>query len=286
MSRNTSKAGILEPYYFIAPALGVLIVLVMYPLMYTVYLSLSAGSAFTFANFLFVLSDPYSWNSLIQTGVYALFTVLVTFPLGLLSAVALNEKFRFRTGLRLGILLPWVIPYVSGAIIWRFLLLFPFGHFDYLLRYLGILTGDYGMLTSSPEAMVSVILVTVWRFYPFVMTMLLAGIQGISGELYDAAKVDGAGAFRRFVHVTIPELMPTMMVVLLIVVTWSMNAFSIIYLMTGGGPGLSTQIYSLYIYRTVFYQYQFQRGAAASILLFLIGVVFSLLYVQWVRKHD
>jgi ABC-type sugar transport system permease subunit len=210
--------------------------------------------------------------------------VLVTFPLGLFVALALNEKFRFRAPLRLTVVLPWIIPYVSAAVMWRFLLLYPFGHFDFALRSLGIVHGGSGVLTSSPAAMIGVIAASVWRFYPFVMTMLLAGLQGVPLELYDAAKVDGAGPYRRFVHITLPQMLPTIMVVLLILTTWSMNAFSIIYLMTGGGPSFDTEIYSLYIYRKMFSQYQFGESAAASVILFLLGLIVSVTYVQWVKK--
>jgi multiple sugar transport system permease protein len=164
------------------------------------------------------------------------------------------------------------------------LLTHPFGHFNAWLTGAGFIHGHLGALGSSDTAMIFAVLVNAWKHFPFIMLMLLSGLQGIPQELYDASKVDGASYLQQMRWVVLPMLRPILFVSLLIFIIWSINAFSIVYLLTGGGPGSATEIITLYIYRLSFIGLDFGLASAASIILFAVGLIFSLIYVYRMRE--
>ena len=195
-----------------------------------------------------------------------------------------NEKFKGSAYFQGIVLLPWIFPYVAAAIMWKFLLTYPFGHFNALLTNLGLLEGGRGALDSSDTAMIFAVLVNAWKHFPFIMLMLLSSLKGIPQEIYDAAKVDGATYIQQTRYITLPILRPILSISLLIFTIWSLNAFSIVYLLTGGGPGNATEIITLLIYRMSFIGFDFGLAAAASMILFGIGFCFSLMYVYRMRE--
>jgi multiple sugar transport system permease protein len=280
-----------QPLYFVLPGVVFLTGLMIYPLYYLVDLSLRKASflrppmAFIgLKNFEAVLSSPQFLTSLYNTFIWTAGSLVLTTLLGLVAALLFNEKFKGCHFFRVVMLLPWIFPYVAAAIMWRFLLTHPFGHFHALLANLGLLQEGKGALTSSEFAMIFAILVNSWKHFPFIMLMLLSGLQGIPPALYDAAKVDGAHYHQVLRYVILPMLKPILMVSILIFVIWSINAFSIVFLLTGGGPGDATDIITLYIYRLSFIGFDFGKGAAASLILFGIGLIFSSIYAQRMKE--
>lgn len=280
-----------EPYLYVLPALMFLLAMVLYPIMYLADLSVRKATMLRppmpyigSANFERVLSSSDFLQALWQTSIWTFASVVITGVLGLVSALLLHEKFRGRGLMRMLILLPWVFPYVAAAIMWRFLLTQPFGYFDAWLHAAGLIEPGIGALGSSGTAMVSAIVVNSWKHFPFIMLMLLAGLQAIPEDLDAAARVDGASWFQRLAYITIPMLRPVMFSSLLIFVIWSLNAFSIIFLLTDGGPGKATEIVPLHIYRLSFVSFEFGTAAAASAVLFMLGLVLASVYVRRMKE--
>jgi multiple sugar transport system permease protein len=268
-----------------------MIAMLAYPLLYLIDLSVSQATmlrppmAFVgWMNFSRVISDADFRQALAQTAIWTVSSVFLTVFLGFVSALLLNEKFPGRSILRVLILLPWIFPYVAAAIQWRFLLTQPFGHIDYWLHSIGLLEGGMGALGDSTTAMLTAIIVNSWKHFPFIMLMLLAGLQAIPDEIHDAARVDGATYMQRLRLIILPMLRPVLMISLLVFIIWSLNAFSIVFLLTDGGPGKSTEIVPLYIYRLSFVNFEFGLSSAASLILFSIGLVFALLYVRTMKE--
>jgi multiple sugar transport system permease protein len=263
----------------------------VYPISYLIDLSLRKAAFLRppmpfvgLKNFQAVLSSDQFWNSIYNTFTWTAGSLILTVSLGLVAALVLNEKFKGRGAFQVVLLLPWIFPYVAAAIMWRFLLSYPFGHFSAYLTNLGLLSGGRGPLDSSNTAMIFAVLVNSWKHFPFIMLMLLSGLQGIPQGIYDAAKVDGATYFQRVRYVTLPMLRPILLVSLLIFTIWSLNAFSIVFLLTGGGPGKATEIITLLIYRMSFIGFDFGVASAASLILFGIGFCFSLVYIYRMRE--
>jgi ABC-type sugar transport system permease subunit len=281
-----------EPFLFILPALTFLLTVKIYPLFYLADLSLRKASFLQppmpyigLKNFQEVISSDQFLNSIYNTFIWTTGSLVLTALLGLITALVFNEKFKGRGFFRVIILLPWIFPYVAAAIIWRFLLTPPFGYFHAFLINWGLLPGGKGALDSSNTAMMFAVLVNSWKHFPFIMLMLLSGLQGIPQRLYDAARVDGATYIQQLRHVTIPLLKPILFVSLLIFTIWAINAFSIVYLLTGGGPGAATETITMYIYRLSFIGFDFGLAAAASVILFGIGLFFSLCYIYRMREE-
>lgn len=273
------------------PAVIFLLAMVLYPVIYLADLSvrkaymLRAPMAYIGGtNFEKVLASQDFAQALLQTTVWTASSLVLTALLGLASALLLHERFPGRGIMRVLILLPWVFPYVAAAIMWRFLLTQPFGHFDAWLHAIGLIDAGAGVLGSSDTAMMSAVLVNCWKHFPFIMLMLLAGLQAIPEELDAAARIDGASWWQRLWFITLPMLKPVMYSSLLIFVIWSLNAFSIVFLLTDGGPGKATEILPLYIYRLSFVGFEFGLAAAASALLFVAGLVLAFLYVRRLRE--
>ena len=282
----------LEPILYVFPAVLFLLSIMIYPMIYLLNLSVRKASFLKppmpfngLDNFLAVIASDQFLNSVYNTLTWTAGSLVLTGILGLITALVFNEDFKGRNFFRVIVLFPWIFPYVAAAIMWRFLLTHPFGHFNAWLSNLGLISGDAGVLGSSGSAMIFAVLVNAWKHFPFIMLMLLSGLQGIPNELYDAAKVDGAGYLQQLRYVTLPMLRPVLFISLLIFIIWSINAFSIVYLLTGGGPGDATEIITLFIYRLSFIGFDFGLAAAASIILFGIGLAFSIAYVYTMREE-
>lgn len=285
------KSG-LTPYFFILPGVLILVSIIFFPLAYVAYLSFH-GAAFLrpnmpfigFQNYQGLLSRGAFWNAATVTTIFVSGTVVFAFLLGLVAAVALNRRVRGIWFFRLLIVLPYAVPVLASGIAWRLLLLTPFGMVDYMLRSLGLLSTGSSLLTAPPPlALLTVTMVNVWRYYPFVMLTLIAGLQAIPKELYEAAEMDGANSWRQFRHVALPLLMPIALIVLVILAIWNINAFTAVFVLTGGGPVRDTEAFALYIYRESFTNFEFGVGAANSMILLVVGLILVVLYTRAIKK--
>lgn len=270
----------------LAPPLGLLALTLVVPMVSAINISLYdirvIGSEGPFAgldNYLRVLSDGTLWHSLGISALWVVGNAVVQTALALTAALVLNEKFPGVRIARIWIILTWIIPTVVVVIIWRWLLSPSGGMVNPLLIQLGLIGRPIGFFGSGPSAMASLVLINSWRWFPFVAVMLLAGLQRIPSDIYEAAAVDGAHAVARFRSITWPLLQPTLLVMTVMGTLLSFNVFDIIWLLTAGGPAGATETLPVLIYETAFKAYRMGDAAAMSVVasLLLIGLALVLL---------
>ena len=278
------------PALFIAPALAVLLALSIYPLLYSITISLqqetAGGVVWSLGNFSRLFSDNFFLTAMVHTFIYAAAALSCEFLLGLGLALLLNSKMRGRGLFRASLLVPMMLPAVVVGVVWRLMLNPDFGAINGTLRRFGINTESLTWTASPKLAMLSVIAVDVWQWTPFVFLVLLAGLQAIPEEPYEAALIDGSSRWQTFWHVTLPLLKPSILIVLLLRTMDLLRVFDQIFILTEGGPGFATETISLYIYRTAFRFFDFGYVAAMSFVLLALTNVISVIYIKFLRAKE
>jgi multiple sugar transport system permease protein len=278
------------PALFIAPALAVLLSLAIYPLLYSVSVSLQRetpnGVVWGLGNFARLVSDSFFWTAMAHTFVYAIAALTCEFLLGLGLALLLNSEIRGRGIFRASLLVPMMLPAVVVGVVWRLMLNPNFGAINGTLKQIGINTESLTWTASPKLAMLSVIAVDVWQWTPFVFLVLLAGLQAIPQEPYEAALIDGSSRWQTFWHVTLPLLKPSILIVLLLRTMDLLRVFDQIFILTEGGPGFATETISLYIYRTAFRFFDFGYAAAMSFVLLALTNVISAIYINFLEAKE
>ena len=264
-----------EGYALVLPALILILLMTVYPVVQTLHFSVSRVQLPTFntsfvgfANFTRILSDPETWPLLQRTVVWVVGTVALRMALGLGAALIFNANVRGTVWMRVLAILPWTIPSVVGANLWRWIMQTDTGLLNQTLRSWGL--GDWALnwLADPDTAMFAVIVAYSWSGFPFVMLLILARMQGIPEELYDAAKVDGANGWQMFRHITMPSLKGVLIVALILEVVSGINSFDTLVIMSGGGPADATRIWGLEIYERGFTNFNLGGASALSVLLF------------------
>lgn len=273
---------------YLAPALLLIALIIAWPLIASFDLSLQSVNMprlgdprrpFTIANYERLVVSEEFWSSV---WVSLKFLVLVTgacFIIGLSTALLLNEKFRGRTIARLFVALPWAIPEIVAVVVFAWIFDSSFGLVSWLLLKLGLASEMITWFTDPTAAFIAVATTMIWKGYPFVSIMCLAGLQAIPEDFYNAARVDGASARQRFLYVTLPCLMPVLGVTLLLVALWIFRDFSIIYAMTQGGPVKATQTLSIMTYLQAFSFFRMGFASAVGIVTLVFCVIASTLMV-------
>ncbi|HKZ17001.1 MAG TPA: sugar ABC transporter permease [Geobacteraceae bacterium] len=229
-------------------------------------------------NYLFLLQDDRFWNALGNTAYFTALSVTVELLLGLAVALLMERRFRLKGIARAVILVPWAIPTVVSARMWEWIFNTDFGVLNYL-------TGlRINWLGSPFWAMHAAVLVDVWKTTPFVAILLMAGLQAIPRDLYQAARVDGAGSWAVFRHVTLPLLRPVILVVLLFRTLDAFRVFDAVYVLTGGGPANTTETLSIYAYRVLFQTLQFGYGSALAVTVFFFTGLISVGYIRLLTR--
>lgn len=274
----------LTPYGFILPACLTILILVVYPILYGIYISFfntNLVNKWEFVGlryYLQALTDTSFLHSLWMTVIFTVSVVVGHFVIGFIFASILNMDIRFRTVLRGILILPWLFPDVVIAYLFKWILNTQGGIVNELLIHFGLISDPIGWLSTSATAFPCVILVSIWKGYPLVMVQILAGIQTISTDMYEAAEIDGANMWKRFRYVTIPALKPILTTILILDTVWVFKQFTLIWLMTSGGPGSSTMVSAIEIYKNAFSYFKYGLASAQSVYIllicYLIGVVF------------
>ena len=224
------------------------------------------------------LRDSSFLHSLFKTLVFTVSVVCGHFVLGFVFASFLNMDIKMRTMLRGILILPWLFPDVVIAYLFKWILNTQGGIINELLMQFHIVSESVGWLSTSKTAFPCVILVSIWKGYPLVMVQILAGIQTISSDMYEAAEIDGANAWQRFCSITIPALKPILTTILILDTVWIFKQFTLIWLMTSGGPGSSTMVSAIEIYKNAFSYFKYGLASAQSVYIlvicYVIGVVF------------
>ena len=285
-----NKRELLLPALFLAPALAVLLALSIYPLIYSITISLqqetAAGISWTLGNFTRLFSDGFFWTAMVHTFIYAAVALTCEFLLGLGLALLLNNQIRGRAFFRASLLVPMMLPTVVVGVVWRLMLNPNFGAVNGTLKQFGIDTERLTWTASPKLAMLSVIAVDVWQWTPFVFLVLLAGLQAIPQEPYEAALIDGSSRWQTFRHVTLPLLKPSILIVLLLRTMDLLRVFDQIFILTEGGPGFATETISLYIYRAAFRFFDFGYAAAMSFVLLALTNVISATYIRLLQGRN
>jgi ABC-type sugar transport system permease subunit len=278
-----------QAYLFLAPALLVIAVVALYPLGYTLWLSFQReiiklpwlGTGWVgLDHYRELLTEPRFWQAFFNTWMFTLISVTLELVLGLLAALAIHRA-RVLTGLtRAALLLPWAIPEVVAAVMWLFLINPAFGLIPEFLRNLGVSDNSLVFLAHPVTAWAVVIATDVWKNTPFMTLMLLAGLQVIPEDLYEAAALDGATGWQAFWSITLPLLKPALLVALIFRTSQAFMVFGHIYTLTGGGPGNATESLAFLAYQAILNDMRFGYGSAICILIFLSSFILALLYLR------
>ncbi len=279
------------PYLFVAPTVITLLFLMVYPIGQVIYISLWDNYLVVdnpkfvgFENFRWLFSQQVFPLIFSNTMVFSIVSVILHLVFGLGLAMLLSSKInpRARSLFRGLLILPWMFTAAVVALNWR-LILNPFGIFNAILAELGLmsLAAPIHWFGEVNLALPATILINFWRGYPFVMLMLLAALQSIPSELYEAASVDGAGGWAKFIHITIPNIKPVIAAVGLLDMIWNFRLFDLVYLTTGGGPLNSTHVLATYTYQLAFESYQFGRASALAVIILLFTSILTFFYFRY-----
>jgi multiple sugar transport system permease protein len=285
-----SRRELVFPLLLLTPALAVLLSLSIYPLIYSITISLQRETAdgikWTLANFTRLGSDSFFLTAMAHTFVYAAAALVLEFSIGLGLALLLNTQMRGRGFFRATLLVPMMLPTVVVGVVWRLMLNANFGAINGTLKEFGLNTEGLTWTASPRLAFLSVIVVDVWQWTPFVFLVLLAGLQAIPQEPYEAALIDGSSRWQTFRHVTLPLLKPAILIALLLRTMDLLRVFDQIFILTEGGPGFATETISLYIYRTAFRFFDFGYAAAMSFVLLALTNVISTIYIRLLQTKE
>lgn len=278
-------------YKFISPSLLVMVLLIVYPMLYGVYLSFyntNLVNKWKFVGLKYYIeafTKPEFYTSVLLTFLFMILVVAGHFLIGFILASVLNKSFPGRTIFRVIFMLPWLFPETVIALLFTWIMNPMYGILNSILKSLGIISSNIFWLGSASLAFPAVVAVCIWKGYPLVMTMILSGLQSISSDLYEAAMIDGANKWQQFLHVTVPGLKPVMTTTIILDSVWWFKQYTLVYTMTGGGPGTATNLISLNIYGTAFNDLRFGKAAAWGIVVFAICYLISKLY-RMVLKDD
>jgi multiple sugar transport system permease protein len=278
---------------FALPALFLVMAFAVYPLVYNLYVSLTDASAFrqitSFVgvhNYRQLVSNPVFWKITGQTALWALLTVSLQMVGGLVAALLFARPGLGR-GFFVGVTLSsWATSYVVVAILGRWMFDSRLGVVNDLLLRSGAVGDPVNWFSSQGTAFFALVVMNAWKYFPFVMLMYLAALQGIPVELYESAQIDGASFLRRFTDVTLPMLAPVTAAAAFLTTIWAFNAFTIIWVMTAGGPLRSTETLPIAIYRLSFSAFNYGSAAAASVVLFAMVLILAVAYFRYGNRAD
>ncbi len=286
------RPGSISPWRLLAPMLAIMAAVVGYPVVQTIALAFTdarllggLGSAHWVGldNFIYALTDANFLSATAHTLYFAILSVGFETLFGVLVALLLNEKFRGRTVCRALLVLPWALPTIVNAIMWRLIYQPDFGVLNAVLTQTGVLSGYRGWLGDPDSAMNAVVLADVWKNYPLVALIVLAALQNAPADLYEAARLDGAGAFRRFQVVTWPVIAPPLLVAIVLRSIEALKVFDIVYVMTRGGPASATKTMSFFVYEESFRFLRVGSGASYALIVVLICMVLVTVYMRLLR---
>lgn len=295
---TSNKYGILKSdyrasIYFILPAVISISAFLLYPFIYTLFLSLSKYNLMTgklsfigIKNYISIFRSKTVTKSIVTTIIFAFYVLSLSTGFGLLFGLFLNRDFIGRGLARALLIVPWAIPWVVIGIMWRWMLNAQFGSLNGLLYQLGIIKEYYPFLANEKIVLFVSALPAVWRQSSFSAILLLASIQTIPKALYESAKIDGANIFRQFLSITLPWMMPTLIVVLMFNTLYGFMQFDTIFMLTKGGPGNATEIIAITMYRRAFESLKLGEGAAIGYILSLLCLFFGLLFTRVLRKIE
>lgn len=284
----------LQGFLLYLPAIIVIFLVILYPLIYALGMSVTnyrptrrVTDFVGLTNYVKILTDSAFWAAMGRSLLFTVSSLSLQIVLGLALAQLLNHpRLKFKMLFRGLAITPWLIPTVSVAIIFKWMFNDLYGILNYIMVDLGILDEPYAWMSGGTTAMLILILANVWRGTPLMLTMFLAGLQGIPGDYYEAARVDGASAWYSFRKITLPLLLPVIMVSGVLRFIWTFNFYDLPWVMTQGGPADATTTTPVYAYRRAFTSYRLGEGSAISIILFIVLLIFAFIYFRAKKYQD
>jgi multiple sugar transport system permease protein len=277
-------------YLFVLPAFVLLVVILGFPAVAAVLQSVNvmwvSKPAFSLAAYAALPHDPELLRSLANTTVFVVVVVSAHLALGLGVALLLNMDIRFKWLWRVVAILPWTMPDVIGGLVWRFMFDTLPGIVNSLMLRTGLTIEPIDWLGTPHLAFVAVILAESWRGYPYAMLILLAGLQSIPRQQYEAAELDGGSALQKLAYITLPNLRHMLIIAFVLDTIWESRLFGMVYSMTGGGPGYSTQILTLLSYKQYFQFFNVPYGASIAVMLALVLFCISLPYLRMSMRQS
>jgi multiple sugar transport system permease protein len=282
------------PYGYLSPTMVLIFVLMVIPIAMVVSYSFKDNviveqnpTMVGLANYTAVLTDPDFLAALKNTFVFITVSTVAHLVLGLTFAMMLNTSLLggvTKAIFRVLYILPWLFTVAVIAVIWR-LILDPAGVANYVLTHIGLLQDEVSWLADPGKALWALTLINIWAGFPFFMISILAGLQGISADLYEAASVDGASPVRAFWNVTIPQLRPVLVSMAVLDLIWTSQQFALIWMTTGGGPLNVTEMLSTYTYKQAFSSYEFATASASAVIVLLLTMVLAVFYVRLQKER-
>lgn len=293
--KRARNRGRLMPYALLAPAVLVTLLVVFLPMVEAVVTSFyefilfkpNASLFVGLQNYLTLLQDPVFWTALWHTAIWIGLTVPLQMGLGLVAALLLNREFAWRGLARALVIIPWALPSVVIALMWRWIYDPNTGVLNDLLIYLSVIQTAIPWLADPDVALYAIIATLTWQGFPFFAVMILAGLQGIPKSQYEAASIDGASAWRQFRHITLPGIGPILATVGLLRVIWVANSMDVIFVMTGGGPGYATHTLPLYAFVKARQNLDFGYGSSIAVTFtLLLGSVVAVYIARTMREVE
>lgn len=281
-------------YRMLVPATSVILLVSVYPLLYGIYLSfrnqnflkVNQNDFVGLTNYIKLLTDSNFYNAIGYTLYYTFAVVAFAYILGMVIALLLNRQVFGRGILRALVLIPWVIPSTVAANNWRWLLDTQVGFINTTLVGLGVIDKPIAFLASPNWVKNIMVVFGVWKAFPFMALTLLSGLQGISSDYYEAAKIDGANRLQMFRSITLPMLKPVTFVTLTLMCIWTLNNFENIYLFTEGGPLRHTTTISIFTYKTAFFSSDISYACASGVSMMVLMAVFGIVYMNFMNADD
>lgn len=276
-----------DAWIMMAPAIIVLLIVAVYPILRTFWLSLhemvltDPGTGYPFIgfkNYIKIFNDKRALTSIVFTLKFTITTVFFELLIGFTAALIMNKAFKGKGLVRAAILIPWAIPTSVSALMWKFIYNDQYGLFNDILYKLGVIDGYKAWLSTADGSFMALVITDVWKTAPYMALLILAGLQMVPEDLYEAAKIDGANVFQRFRYVTLPSVKSTVLVALLFRTLDAFRVFDLVSVMTGGAN--STESVSLYAYNNLMKFLDFGYGSSMAVLIFIIVFIISLLYMR------
>jgi len=277
-------------YLLVAPVVLLLLALVAYPFVISVSMALTDRTIGNPGRFIGLTNMQRLWQDSIylqtvhNTLIYTAGATLLKLVAGFGLALLINERFRFRQAVRSAVLLPWIVPAALGTMAWLWIFAPSFSVLNWILIHLGVIKIGLPWLVDSNLALFSVILVNAWRGIPFFGITLLAGLQAIPQELYEATAIDGAGKLGRFRYVTLPLMRPILLITLVLSIIWTFSDFQTVYALTGGGPINSTHLLATLSYQVGIASGRLGEGAAISLTMLPPLLVLVAVQIYYLRR--
>ncbi len=286
------KPATISAYLFLAPLFAVLLCLISYPILdgiYTAFTSRAVARPGEFTgleNFRELFANEFFRRAVFNSVLFTTLAVGSKLVLGIAAAVLLSQEFPCRNFIRALVLMPWAVPGLIGALTWRWIYTEEGGVLNYLLESAGIIDEPIFWVSESTAATFAIILAMVWHGLPFFIMMFMAGMAAIPGDLYEAAAIDGASAWRRFWSVTIPQMHDVIMITVMLSAIWTFNSFHMVFILTGGGPGNKTHILPTLAYHFAIARSSLGMGAAVMVSAIPVFIVIIIMLTRKMLKNN